>query len=111
MPYLYVGANNKIAVIDAGTGRTIKEIVLNEAWLKTGNRFINMIKKDGFLYAHTYGRLYCVDIGRGQVVWSNELKGMGFDIASLISDDDNNVSGNLAAEQMYSLRDRKRSSD
>jgi len=31
MPYLYIGAKGKIAVIDAGTGKTIKEITLNQS--------------------------------------------------------------------------------
>lgn len=111
MPYLYVGANGKIAVIDAGTGKTIKEITLNKTLLKSGNGFVNMIKKDGFIYAHTYGRLHCVEITSGKIIWSNELKGMGYDPATMISDDNNNMAGNTTAEQMQAFIDRRKSSD
>lgn len=112
MPHIYVGANGKIGVIDPGTGKTIKEIILNEKWLKNGNGFVNMIKKNDFIYAHTYGRLYCIDINSGKIIWSNELKGLGYDLATMISDDDNNIKGNMSAAQMSGIvNDRRRSSD
>jgi len=111
MSHLYIGAKGKIAVIDEGTGRTIKEIALNESWLKSGNGFVNMIKKGNFIYAHTTGRLYCVEINSGKIIWSNELKGLGYDLATMISDDDNNSRGNTIASKMKDLDDQRRSSD
>ncbi len=111
MPYLYVGARGKIAVIEGGTGKTVKEIILNPSWLKTGNGFVNMIKAGNCIYAHTYGRLYCVDAGSGRVLWSNALKGMGYDLTSLISDDDNNARGNMLASKLTGMENRRRSSD
>jgi outer membrane protein assembly factor BamB len=97
----------KIAVIDAGTGKTIKEINLNQSWVKGGNGFVNMIKNDNFIYAHTYGRLYCIDIPTSKIIWSNELKGLGYELASMISDDDNNVKGNTIASKMKDVDLRK----
>jgi len=111
MSNLFIGANGKIAVIDAGTGRTIKEITLNPSKLKGGNGFVNMLKKGGFIYAHTYGQLYCIDIGSGRTIWSNELKGFGYDLATIISDDDNNIGGNIAAAQAKAAADERRKSD
>jgi len=111
MSYLYIGAKGKIAVIDAGTGRTIKEITPNPSMLKSGSGFVNMIKNGGFLYAHTYGRLYCIDINSGKILWSNELKGLGYDLATMISDDDNNSKGNMVASKMKDIDDQRRSAD
>ena len=111
MPYIYIGAKGKILVLDAGTGKTIKEITLNRSWLKTGNGFVNMLKRGDFIYAHTYGRLYCVDITSSKVIWSNQLKGLGYDLATVISDDDNNVPGNMVASKVRSTGDQRRSAD
>jgi outer membrane protein assembly factor BamB len=111
MPYLYIGTKGKIVVIDAGTGKTIKEIIPNQSMLKSGNGFVTMIKNGGFLYAHTYGRLYCIEINSGKIIWSNELKGLGYDLATMISDDDNNSRGNMIASKMKDIDDQRRSVD
>ncbi len=111
MSYLYIGSKGKIAVVDAGTGKTVKEIALSQSWLKSGNGFVNMVKRGNFIYAHTYGQLYCIDIATSRIVWSNELKGMGYDLATLISDDDDNIAGNMAALKMKDVDERRRNSD
>lgn len=111
MSYLYVGAKGKIVVIDAGTGKTIKEITLNQSWLKSGNGFVNMIKNGDFIYAHTYGRLYCIEINSSKIIWSNELKGAGYDLTTIISDDDNNIRGNMIASKMKDIVNQRRSAD
>ncbi len=107
MPYLYVGSNGKIAVVDPGTGKTVKEINLKQSWLKSGNGFVNMLKSGNFIYAHTFGRLHCIEMNTGRIVWTNELKGMGYDLATLISDEDNNQMENLAASRMKGVQDRR----
>jgi len=111
MSYLYIGAKGKIVVLDAGTGKTVKEITLNQAWLKSGYGFVNLIKNGSFIYAHTYGRLYCIEINSGKIIWSNELKGMGYDLATMISDDDNNIKGNMIASKMKDINNQRRSSE
>ena len=111
MSYLYVGAKGKIVVIDVGTGKTIKEITLDQSLLKSGNGFVNMIKKGGLLYAHAYGRLHCIDILSGKIIWSNDLKGLGYDLASMISDDDNNIKGNMIASKMKGIDDQRTSAE
>jgi len=111
MSHLYIGAKGKIVAIDEGTGRTIKEITLDQSWLKSGNGFVNMIKKGNFIFAHTSGHLYCIEIQSGKVIWSNELKGLGYDLATMISDDDNNIKGNMIAAKMKDSDDRRSDAD
>jgi hypothetical protein len=111
MSYLYVGGRGKIAVIDASTGKTIKLITLDPKLIKSGDGFVNMLKKGDLIYEHTFGQLYCVDISSGKTLWSNELTGLGYDLASIISDDDNNIKMNAAAEKMKHISNQRRSGD
>ena len=35
------------------------------------------------IFAHTQGTLHCLDLANGQLLWSNELPGYGYGLASL----------------------------
>lgn len=35
------------------------------------------------VFAHSAGKLYCLDLSNGRVLWTNELRGFGFGLASI----------------------------
>jgi hypothetical protein len=35
------------------------------------------------VFAHTEGKLHCLDLADGRILWSNDLRGYGYGIASL----------------------------
>ena len=45
--------------------------------------FVNVVLEDGDLFAATKGRLYRLHPGTGDIVWTNELPGLGYGIVSV----------------------------
>jgi outer membrane protein assembly factor BamB len=48
-----------------------------------GMDFVTVLSDGAQVFAHTDGKLHCLDLANGQLLWSNELKGYGYGIASL----------------------------
>ena len=48
-----------------------------------GDRFVTVLVEAERIYAHTYGHLFCLDAQNGEQLWTNELSGLGYDIAML----------------------------
>ena len=48
-----------------------------------GDRFVTVTCDDTRVYAFTRGQMHCLDLNTGRLLWSNELKGFGYGIATL----------------------------
>ena len=48
-----------------------------------GDDFVTILSEGDRVYAHTEGKLHCLDLATGKVLWTNGLSGYGFGIASL----------------------------
>lgn len=48
-----------------------------------GDGFVTVTSDEKRVYAYTKGRLNCLDLFSGEIVWTNELTGYGYGIASL----------------------------
>ena len=48
-----------------------------------GDGFVTLNCDGKHVYACTKGKLHCLDLFSGRILWSNELKGFGFGIASI----------------------------
>ena len=82
---IYTGLKAHVVAVDKTTGTTLWKTKL-KGGLTSGMPFVTLIVEDGKVYAHTYGELTCLDAATGQVLWRNELSGLGYDIASLAVD-------------------------
>jgi outer membrane protein assembly factor BamB len=82
---IYVGLKAHVAAVDKTTGATSWKTKL-KGGLTSGAPFVTLLVEDGKVYAHTYGELACLNAETGEVLWRNELSGLGYDIASLAVD-------------------------
>lgn len=48
-----------------------------------GSDFVTLHVDGLQLFAHTQGRLFCLELTTGRILWSNPLKGLGYGIATL----------------------------
>lgn len=48
-----------------------------------GDGFVTVLSDGMRVYAYTYGELHCLELDTGRRIWSNELKGYGYGLASL----------------------------
>ena len=48
-----------------------------------GTGFVTVLSDGCNVFAHTHGKLHCLDFATGRVLWTNELSGYGYGIASL----------------------------
>jgi outer membrane protein assembly factor BamB len=78
---LLLGLKYSVTAISKVDGQTLWKTELPTAL--SGDDFVTMLSDGRLVFAHTYGKLHCLDLANGQVLWSNDLKGYGFGIASL----------------------------
>ena len=80
---IYVGVKARVAAIDKATGQTLWQTKLKVFLAASGDSFVTLLVQHGFVYAHSYGQLYCLDAATGEILWQNELEGFGYGIASM----------------------------
>lgn len=80
---VYLGVKAHVTAIDRTTGRTLWQTKLKAGLSPSGDSFVSLLVDEGLVYAHTYGRLFCLDAANGDILWQNELDGLGYGIASL----------------------------
>jgi outer membrane protein assembly factor BamB len=78
---LLLGLSQTVAAISKQDGRLLWKTELPGAL--SGNDFVTVLAEKGRVFAHTQGKLHCLDLADGKVLWSNSLKGYGYGIASL----------------------------
>jgi outer membrane protein assembly factor BamB len=96
-----LGVNRSVIAFDPETGHRIWERFLVSGWT---NDFVTVTADLSRVYAHANGHMFCLDLQTGEVLWSDELKGYGFGIASIA------VPG-LAPAPLPEVHARKRQDD
>ena len=77
---LLLGLKRTVVAISKHDGGTIWATKLPGG---VGVDFVTVLSDGAQVFAHTDGKLHCLDLANGQLLWSNELKGYGYGIASL----------------------------
>src|SRR3954470_10840279 len=80
---LYVGVRGYVTAVDKKSGETLWHTKLKTSFAVSGEGFVTLLVEDGRVFAHTYGRLFCLETESGDILWENELQGLGYGIASL----------------------------
>ena len=76
---LLLGLKQTVTAISKYDGRTLWTTELPTAF--SGDNFVTVLSDGEYVFAHTEGKLHCLDLANGQVQWSNDLKGYGYGIA------------------------------
>jgi outer membrane protein assembly factor BamB len=75
---LYIGSNGYVCAIDISTGTEKWRTKLQQGLLKaTSGSDVCVLVHENKVFAGSCGHLFCLSSDTGQVLWHNELKGMG----------------------------------
>lgn len=81
---LIIGSNGHVAAIHPTEGRELWRTKLQHGvFTATGGQDVSVLVQDEFVFAGSNGMLFCLSHATGQILWSNELKGMGYNDVSL----------------------------
>jgi outer membrane protein assembly factor BamB len=77
---LFLGTKHRVAAISRTDGRIIWSTDLPHGM---GANFVSVAVDGARVFAYAAGHLHALDFATGTILWSNELPGFGFGIASL----------------------------
>lgn len=80
---LFVGVKGHVVAFNKHDGTQLWKTQLRGGFTVAGDRFVTVLAESETVYAHTYGELFCLDARTGEQLWSNELAGLGYDVATL----------------------------
>ena len=75
-----LGVKRTVIAFERKTGRRVWSRELASGM---SGDFVTVIADDTRVYAHTHGKIYCLDLATGTVLWEDQLPGLGYGIASL----------------------------
>lgn len=78
--FVFLGTKGRVTAVRKSDGKTTWEIQLPG---HLQNSFVTLTCDDHRLYAHTRGQLHCLDWTSGKLLWTNQLEGLGYQIASI----------------------------
>ena len=87
---LIIGCNGFVSAIHTGSGQELWRTKLREGILGGSRGADVSVLIDGSkVFAGCYGRIYALEVSNGNVLWSNDLKGMGFNEVALAKQGNN----------------------
>lgn len=75
-----LATKSRVLAISRTDGRTLWERQLSGAW---GPGFVTLVSDSESVFAHNNGKLFCLDVETGELLWTNELPGCGYGLASI----------------------------
>jgi outer membrane protein assembly factor BamB len=91
---LFLGVKNSVTALSRIDGTIVWTTQLKKTGL--GGDFVTLHIDGLQVFAHASGELYCLELSTGRILWNNPLKGLGYGIATLATQD---VKANLTAAQ------------
>jgi len=76
----FIGVQGHVLAIKKETGEVLWQSPLNGGF---GNAFVSLATDGTFVFAHSRGKLFCLDARSGGLLWTNELPGLGYGLASI----------------------------
>jgi outer membrane protein assembly factor BamB len=81
---LYLGINGHVVAIDPVDGGEVWRTPLRTGlFLSAEQQQVCVLVHDGSVFAGCHGLLFCLDAESGDVLWTNELKGLGHNAITL----------------------------
>jgi hypothetical protein len=77
---LLLGLKRTVTAISKHDGKPLWATKLPKGM---GVDFVTVLSDGQRVFAHTDGQLHCLDLTNGRILWSNELPGYGYGLASL----------------------------
>ena len=81
---LIIGSNGYVSRIDTASGQELWRTKLLSGLLGGSScTDVSVLLRRKFIFAGTHGHLFCLILESGQILWKNELKGMGYNDVAL----------------------------
>lgn len=81
---LIIGSNGYVARIDTSTGLELwRTKLLPGLFGGSSCTDVSILLRGQLVFAGTHGHLFCLELTTGQILWRNELKGMGYNDVAL----------------------------
>lgn len=80
---LFIGVKGHVVAFNKHDGTELWRTKLAGGFSVSGDRFVTLLVEGERVFAHTYGKLFCLDARTGRQLWTNELDGLSYDIATL----------------------------
>jgi len=103
---LLLGLKNSVSAVSKVDGSILWKTELRGGMV---DDFVTVLSDGQRVFAHTKGKLHCLDLANGQILWSNGLTGYGYGIASLCFPGGDTAPDTVAA-QHRALAQRRSSS-
>jgi len=75
---VFLGLKGRVAALRKDNGQIAWSTIL-----PGGSDFVTVAGEGNRIYASSGGRIHCLELGSGKILWSNGLKGYGFGVASI----------------------------
>lgn len=83
---LFVGTGGHVVAFNKRDGSQVWKTKLKSGFLSsTSGSFVTLLIEDDRVFALAAGQLFCLDAANGVQLWSDGLKGLGYEIGSLAS--------------------------
>ena len=79
MKTAFVGVRGHVLALDKSTGEVIWKTSLGSGY----SEFVTLATDEEYVFAHGVGKVFCLRADDGQILWKNDLPGLGYGIASL----------------------------
>jgi outer membrane protein assembly factor BamB len=84
---LIIGTNGYVVAFERTSGRELWRTKLQSGvFTSTGGNDVAVLTADTFVFAGAAGHLFCLSLTDGQIVWHNELPGLGHNDVALAID-------------------------
>ena len=98
--FVFLGLHNSVTALRKDNGQIVWSTKLPGAW-----EFVTLTGEGGRIYAASGGRMHCLDLASGRILWTNGLKGYGYKVASIWLPGVGTAPTSAAYEQMRSEQD------
>ncbi len=95
---LLLAVKSQVMAVSKTDGHTIWSTELPSGM---GQGFVTVLSDDKHVFAHTHGQLHCLDLADGRILWTNELPGCGYGLASLCLPGGPTAPNTAAIQQLF----------
>ena len=96
---LLLGLKHRVTAIAKADGRHIWCTEIGGSFGSSGD-FITLACDDSYVFAYSGGHLHCLELSSGRLLWTDELRGYGFGLASLCVPGFGSAPDNAAVKQL-----------
>ena len=80
MDIAFLGVRGHVLAINKETGEVVWKTYLTNS---LGGSFVTLATDGVYVFAHTGGNLFCLTASTGELLWRNDLPGLGYGLASI----------------------------